>query len=264
MNLAEYQQALGLHLRDPRQHARPAGLDARRTSVYSDLVMRNIEGVLATAMPVCKGLLGTRWPRLVRAFCREARSHTPLYHELSGEFLQWLMQETSPGGIQLPPWLVSLAHYEWAELAVEVMETAPVRSWADASCVSWPADAAVVANPALLALNYDWPVHRIGLDYRPRKPCPTALLVYRNEHDRVCFQEVNAPTLRLLALLTPPSSDGEDGNADVDMVQPSVLTPQDACEQVALEMGRPGDAGLIAAGLAQVLTLLQTQVLVPG
>lgn len=255
LSLADYQQAMGLHLRDPRRHARPAGLNARRTAVYSDLVLRNIEGCLATAMPVCKAVLGTRWIKLVRAFCREGRSQTPLYHELSGEFVQWLMQAPRPGGISVPAWLVSLAHYEWAELAVEVMETEPVGRWADDTLMHWSADAPAQANPALLALNYDWPVHQIGPDHRPRKPRPTALLVYRNAHDRVCFQAVNAPTLRLVVLLTPSADD----EAAI-----TVPTPQAACEQVALEMGRPGDVELITSGQAQVLTLLRSQVLVPG
>lgn len=249
--LAAYQQSMGLHLRDPKRHPRPAGLDARRTAIYSTLVMNNIEGCLATALPVCKAVLGARWPRLMRAFCRDARSHTPLYHELSGEFLTWLMAAAPT--LRLPVWLVSLAHYEWAELAVEVMETKPVTTWASADLSHWPSAQAARANPALLALNYDWPVHRIGPDHRPRRPQATALVVYRNEHERVKFQLVNSPTLRLIALLTPSD----------DRAQ-ALPTPQAACEQIAVEMGRPGDEGLIDAGLAQVLTLLRAQVLLPG
>lgn len=251
-SLADYQRTMGLHLRAPARHAIPAGQDARRTAVYSGLVMNNIESCLATVLPVCKAALGPRWPRLVRAFCQSWRSHSPLLHELSGEFVRWLMQ--SPPTMALPPWLTALAHYEWAELAVEVMETEPIPAWAPMQAEAWPPDAPVVVNPALLALHYDWPVHRIGHAYRPRKPQPTCLLVYRDATDQVCFEQVNAPTLRLVALLTP-SPDQPHGQA--------LPTPRQACEQVASEMGRVGDADLLLAGLAQISALLRTHALIP-
>jgi hypothetical protein len=249
--LADYQRTMGLHLRDPRRHPRPSGQSARRTAVYSTLVMNNIEGCLATALPVCKAVLGTRWPKLVRAFCREARSSTPLFHELSGEFVQWLMQ--SPSDLKLPPWLLSLAHYEWVELAVEVKETTPVRRWAAADLASWPSDALVMVNPTLEALAYEWPVHRIGPGYRPRKPQPTGLLVFRDQGEHVRFQQVNAPTMRLVALL---------GEAGINDAKP--IPPLQACQQVAQEMSRPDDADLIEAGMGQILAWLRDQAIVPA
>jgi hypothetical protein len=248
-SLADYQRTMGLHLRDPRRYPRPSGQSASRTSVYSTLVMNNIEGCLATALPVCKAVLGSRWPRLMRAFCREARTSTPLFHELSGEFVQWLMMQ-SPSDIKLPPWLLSLAHYEWVELAVEVKETPSVCQWAASDLADWPGHAPVKVNPTLEALAYEWPVHLIGPSYRPRKPQPTGLLVFRDAGERVRFQHVNAPTMRLVALLG-------DANA-------RPITPLQACQQVALEMGRADDAALTQTGMAQITALLRDQALIPA
>jgi hypothetical protein len=250
-SLADYQRTMGLHLRDPRRYPLPPGQSARRTSVYSALVMNNIEGCLATALPVCKAVLGPRWPKLLRAFCRDARSSTPLFHELSGEFVQWLMQ--SPPDMKLPPWLLSLAHYEWVELAVEVKETPPVHRWAASDLADWPGDAPVLANPTLETLAYEWPVHLIGPGYRPRKPRPTGLLVFRDQGDRVRFQQANAPTMRLVALL---------GEVNINSAKP--MTPLQACQQVAQEMGCPDDVALIQAGLTQIEALLRDQALIPA
>jgi uncharacterized protein len=245
LSLAAYQHAMGQHLRNPPGCAPPAGQDTRRTQVYSTLVHANIESAIARTLPICKAVLGRRWPKLIAAFWREARSHTPFFHELGGEFVQWLLQ--SPPDLKLPPWLLSLAHYEWIELAVEVKPTEAPTAWADPDTSAWSGDAPVRLNPTLESLAYEWPVHRIGPGYKPRKPQPTWLLVFRDQAERVRFHQVNAPTMRLVALL-----------------QAGAATPMQACQQVALEMGRPLDPALLGAGMEQITALLKAQALCPA
>ena len=73
------------------------------------------------------------------------------------------------------------------------------------------ADAAhgtAVLNPAMLLLAYDWPVQRIGPLWRPRKPAPVQLLVYRDAGDAVRFMQLNPVTARLVALLQAASRPG--------------------------------------------------------
>jgi hypothetical protein len=75
----------------------------------------------------------------------------------------------------LPAWFADLAHYEWAELAMDISD-APLPAFDPAGdLMARP----VVLNPALMHLACAWPVQRIGPDYKPRKPQPTQLLVYR-------------------------------------------------------------------------------------
>ena len=87
-----------------------------------------------------------------------------------------------------------------------------------------------LVNPVLANLRYDWPVHRIA----PRRklvPAETFLLVYRDADDTVRFDEINAFTARLVALL-------EDGTR----------TGQAALETLASESRHPDPQRLLDAG----------------
>jgi uncharacterized protein len=198
----QFQMAFGRRCRDPRA-ARPADVPARRMAVYEELLFNNITGFLDACFPVCRKLLGdTRWRRLNRAFFRDWRSHTPIFREIPQEFLRYLDSTRQP----LPAWFRELAHYEWVELAVDTNS---------ASCPPHDPDGDLIhdrplVNVTLMSLAYDWPVHRIGPDFRPRQPTPTWLLVFRDEADVVRFVETNAATARLLALIVERDCTGAE------------------------------------------------------
>jgi hypothetical protein len=231
-----FQWALARHLRSPRNAGRPAGVAPRRAGIYRELVRNNLEGFLLACFPVTRTLLGPRrWRRLVSAFFRDARCRTPYFREIPREFLRWLLDtETLP--VELPPWSRELAHYEWAELAVDVMETdaPPNHDAADDLMASRPVLAA-----ALMNLAYAWPVHRISRDWRPRKPQATHLLVFRDADDAVQFIELNPVSARLVALL-----------------QAEGLTGHAACLRIADELGYPNPDALLFHG-AQLLQQLR-------
>ena len=191
-----FQRALGRHLRDPQHTPRPAGVPARRMAIYNELLFNNLTGFLDPCFPVCRALLGaTRWRRLCRTFYRDWTLHTPWFREIPREFARYL----AAGGIsqRLPAWLPELAHYEWAELAVDIMDcTSPAHDSAGD-----PMHAPIVLNPALMNLAYNWPVHRIGPDYRPRKAAATHLVVFRDADEQVQFTAINPVTGHLLARL---------------------------------------------------------------
>ncbi|MBL8353481.1 MAG: putative DNA-binding domain-containing protein [Delftia acidovorans] len=239
-NLADFQRGFGAHLREPRQNPRPAGTSARRMAVYVELVHNNIAGFLNTCFPVARQTLGERrWGPLVRHFIATHRGETPYFREIPLEFLTWF-QSTAPGGY--PAWLPSLLHYEWAELAVDTMAV-------DVPACNPAADAAhgtAVLNPAMLLLAYDWPVQRIGPTYRPRKPAPVQLLVYRDADDAVRFMQLNPVTARLIALLQA----GEQQAAEL-------------LAQLAAELGYADRAAFIGFGM-QVLQELQREGVVLG
>ncbi len=82
-----------------------------------------------------------------------------------------------------------------------------------------------------MSVAYAWPVHRIGPDYRPRRPLATHLVIYRDAGDDVAFAEINPVTARLLALIV------EGGR-----------TGSDACRRIAGELGHADPDAVLAHG----------------
>lgn len=224
----QFQREFARHLRDPHHSPRPQGVPARRTAVYSELLFNNICGFVDTCFPVSRQTLGEkRWRRLTRTFYRDWPLHTPWFREIPHEFVRYLAE----GEIRqpLPAWLAELAHYEWAELAVDVMETATPEHDPAGDLLTNP----VALNPAQLSLTYTWPVHRIGPDYRPRQAQATHLVVYRDADEQVQFSQINTVTSRLLTLLaTAP------------------ITAEAAIRQIANELQHPAPEQLLAHGAA--------------
>lgn len=201
MTFQTFQHAFAQHLRDPRRAPRPPGVPARGMGVYRELVGNNLQGFIDSAFPVCRAILGeARWQRLGRRFLRDWPLHTPWFREIPREFVHFLAQTP---GLRLPRWLPELAHYEWVELAADIADAAIPPHDPDGDL----RHGTVVLNPVLFNLAYAWPVHRIGPDWRPRRPAATHLLVHRDADDVVRFSETNPVTARLLALLaaTPQS-----------------------------------------------------------
>ena len=231
-----FQHALGKHLRDPHHVPRPAGTPERRVAVYRELVFNNLCGFVDACFPVCRSLLGeARWRRLCRTFMRDWPMHTPWFREIPREFVRYLSEaEISQ---PLPRWLFELAHYEWAELAVDVMD-APLPDVDPAGDLM---DGVVVLNPALMNLAYAWPVHLIGEDFRPRKQQHTHLLVYRDTDDAVRFSEVTPVTARLIDLLF--------------LAEPT--TGRQAILRLASELNHPDPQVLLTFGAGLLGDLLQ-------
>ena len=230
-----FQRAFGRHLRDPQHTPRPAGVPARRMAIYNELLFNNICGFLDSCFPVCRTTLGEkRWRRLNRTFFRDWPSHTPWFREIPREFVHYLNEHqiSQP----LPVWLPELAHYEWVELAVDIMDcTAPPHNPAGNLLIARP-----ILNPTLMNLSYHWPVHLIGPDYRPRKPQTTQLLVFRDQADQVQFVASTPVTSRLLALI---ADQGMNGRA--------------ACLHIAAELQHTAPEALVNHGRAMLEQLRQ-------
>lgn len=222
-----FQYAFTAHIRDPKAQPRPAGVEARRMKIYTELLYNNLEGFLLACFPVLRQVLGVRkWSALVRDFFRTHRSHAPYFRQIPDEFVQFLQNEwTPPAGY--PPFILALAHYEWIELVLSVSNRS-VDCAVDAA--GDLLDGVPVLNPVLANLRYEWPVHRIA-PRRKTQPTETYLLVFRDAADQVQFIEINAFTARLLTLL-----------------EPGKLSGRAALEQVADESRHPDRAVLVQAG----------------
>lgn len=228
MPFQEFQRAFAHHVRSPRKVPPPAGVPRRPMRLYGELLYNNLVGFIDACFPVSRQVLGERrWGRLARHFFSEWRCSTPWFREIPREFLRWLDSGGAP--MALPPYLLELVHYEWVELAVDVLDAEP--DWARIDVDGDLLEGRPAVNPALMNLSYRWPVHLVGPAYRPRKPRETNLVVFRDGEGGVRFSEFNAVSARLLALLLPGQ-----------------LTGAAACQRIAGELRHPDPERLTAHG----------------
>ena len=235
LKFQQFQYAFTAHIRDPKAHPRPRGIEARRMKIYKELLYNNTESFLLACFPVLRHILGKpKWARLVRAFFSTHRSHTPYFRQIPDEFVQFLQTEWQRPD-NYPEYLVELAHYEWIELMLSVSNRC-----VDATKIDPQGDLldqCPVLNPVLANLHYNWPVQRIQPRV-PVAPADTYLVVFRDVEDEIQFMEGNAFTARLLTLL-----------------EPGTLTGRAALEIVADESRHPNLALLIEGGLATLQNL---------
>ena len=188
--------AMALHVRDPDAHAGPPGIEARRLKIYSDLVYNNLDGLLAGNFPVIRKTLGDAdWQALVRGFLARHHSHTPLFTELGRELIAFLESEPDPRR----PWLAELAHYEWAELGLQLSDAAlPPHDPNGDLLAGIP-----LLSPLAWPLAYRWPVNRIGPEHQPTAPPPepTLVLLRREVDGRIHFSQLSPLLFRLLELV---------------------------------------------------------------
>jgi len=235
------------HIRDPEHKPAPAGIEDRRMGIYRELIYNNTESFISANFPVIRTLYDdAAWSRLTHEFFREHLCQSPLAHEFGLDvlrYLEWRQQQ----GRDDPPFLLELAHYEYAELALRIDENdiaaVPHRPAGN------PLTGIPVMSPVMCVLAYRFPVHRIGPSYRPdTAPAePTILLLVRGRDDEVRFHEINA----LSALL-------------IERLQTNTrLSGQQCLEALLAERGAVEDASLREAGIA-VLRELKTREAILG
>jgi hypothetical protein len=230
--LERLQRDFSAHIRDPENRPLPDGVEERRMKVYSELFFNNIQSLLASNFPVLRKLHDEAgWKALVRDFYANHHCRTPLFPEVSREFLRYLQDERGHREDD-PPFLLELAHYEWIELALDLDErTAEDR---EANPDGDLLDGVPVLTPLLHVLSYRYPVHEIGPDYRPAEAPEEAthLLVYRDRSDRVKFMQLNGVSRLLLGYLQERSP----GNG------------RELLERVAREINHPDPGKVVSAG----------------
>lgn len=238
------QYAFTAHLRDPAHNPAPGDVEDRRMQVYRELFYNNIDGFIANGFPVLRKLYDDAdWHRMMRDYFSRHQAHTPFFHGIAEEFLHYLQDErgTQPDD---PPFLLELAHYEWVEMALGISELE-----IDDTGIHVDGDllqGIPVLSPLAWNLAYEYPVHRLSPEFRPREPGAQAthIVVYRDRNDRVGFLEVNAITARLLQLMAE---------------QPDQTGAQQL-EQIAAEMQHPDPQVVIDGGREMLEGLRQRHI----
>lgn len=204
----QLQQQLTAHIRNPKQNSYnpkdETAIEPRRLKIYEELFFNNLHDFFSQLFPVCKTVLGEqRWAELIREYLIKHQSQTPLFHELAGEFLDFMHNEFTPLEND-PDFLMELAHYEWVELALTVSEESGFVINEDNKPQSpIDLDTRYQLSPLAWPLAYEWPVHKISKDFQPtEKPIEvTTLLMYRSaesshaqntpQREKVCFMEMS-------------------------------------------------------------------------
>ena len=211
LDFQRYQLAFTQHLRQPKTAPKPANINAKGMSVYTEIVFNNMLDSVSACFPVAQKVLGSRaWKKLVREFFTHHQAQTPIFREIPQEFLSYLttrLKTNSVDATKLPAFLNQLAHYEWIELALS-MSNLDV----DTSIIELDGDllnGKPQLNAASKLLQYDYPVHRISQKFKPENQESTYLLVFRDIANKVQFIELNAVTFRLLQLIKDESLTGK-------------------------------------------------------
>ena len=192
------QYAFAAHIRDPENVAAPEGIEARRMAIYRKLFFNNLYNLLGTFFPVLRKIHSDdQWRHFIRGFMQHHQAQTPYFLQLPEEFLAYLQNEFEAGDDDYP-FLLELAHYEYAELALSVSEDENDMSGVDPN-------GDLLANVPVKSVlswsyGYHYAVHRISPDYLPDAPHEQAvyLALYRGNDGKVGFLELNAITAALL------------------------------------------------------------------
>ena len=247
-NFVSKQYAFTAHIRDPANNPRPDDVEERRMKIYRELFYNNVEDFMANTYPVLRKILSDEhWYSMIRDYFSNHLSHTPLFPEMPKEFLKYLEHERTPQPND-PVYMLELAHYEWVELALSILDETIDPSVGDAendllACVP-------KISPLAWSLSYHFPVHKISPSFQPEAADEnlTHLIVYRDRHHEVNFIEANPVTARLIQLIA------EDGNK----------TGQTLLEQIATELNHPQPEIVINGGLEILTDLKKRDVILVG
>jgi len=192
-SLAAQQRALARSLRCPTRSAAPPGAEPRRLAMLQQMVFNDFSLLLGENFPRCVDLLGTgHWHTLVRHYFASHRCRSPLFPEVPAEFMQWLKVQPA-----LPhPALGDLAHYEWAQRALQALEAAPLP---EANVPRHVMDVPLRCSPLAWIVHYRWPVHVTARPLAVEGPAePIHLLLQRDDEGYVVRCELGSWAAGLL------------------------------------------------------------------
>jgi len=240
------QYAFAAHIRDPENVAAPEGIESRRMEIYRSLFFNNLYNLLGTFFPVLRKIHSDdQWRRFTRGFMQHHQAQTPYFLQLPEEFLGYLQNEFDSADDDYP-FLLELAHYEYAELALSVSEEETDLSGVDRNgdlLANIPVKSSLAWSYA-----YHYAVHRISPDFMPAEPedHPVYLALYRGGDGEVGFLELNAVTATLL--------DAIEFNEDN-------LTGEQLIRALAKKIDYPDADALVAHGADALLEMRQLEIL---
>lgn len=218
------QYAFAAHIRNPEKTPRPEDVEERRMKIYRELFYNNVEDFMANTYPVLRQITpDERWHAMIRDYFSNHLSHTPLFPEMPREFLEYLEHERKPC-FDDPPFMLELAHYEWIELALSILDEKIDETKIDSH--SDLLHGIPVISPLAWLVSYRFPVHKISLAFQPEAASGTQtyIVVYRDINFDMHFMEINPVTARLIQLLIDNTN--KPGRAVLQQIASELDHPQ--------------------------------------
>ena len=187
---AQYQHRFAQAIREGEA---ATGLPQDRLNVYIRLIRNNIHSFIDRCYTETPQYLDNgEWSRLKEGFIRDARTQTPYFQEIAGEFLQYCQS------LPLSDDLLALMDFEHTQLLAEVVQTNSQASSADSD------DLAYTLSPTAFVRRYHYDVTD------ELQAVETAVLVWRDSEDDVMYQTLDDFDALLLEVLadTPTSLNG--------------------------------------------------------
>lgn len=192
-DFAALQQQWTNWLRHPQTAPQPE-IDTKRLTIYRELFFNNVSSFVNSAFPLLQQQLSTEvWQQLLDDFFANHHCQSPYFYDISSEFYQYLTTQTHL--LADYPWLLELAHFEWAEIAADIAEG----DWPDYQQGDLLTNIPVL-NPFVWPLVYQWPVHQMNKD-KNNLSSLTYILMYRNLENDVQMMELNPLSLQVVQLL---------------------------------------------------------------
>jgi uncharacterized protein len=195
--LTNIQRQFTKSIRTPQNGISLVNVDVKRMHIYQTLLFNNVNEIVSACFPVLVSIIPCKkWNDFICDFISHHPCKTPLFHQLPKEFIAYLKANSCDKEY---PFLIELAHYEWAELALELSQE-------DLSAINVDdkvdlLDGKLVISPLAWLLEYNFDVQNIGVQYQPKTHCKTYLIVYRDKKNDVYFMKINALTHHLMTLL---------------------------------------------------------------
>ena len=195
---------------------------SERMQTYRNLVFGNLESTYRQHFPRLHRYLGAqRWKQLVAEYLRSKHARSPIYHEMMGEFLEWLTKPDSftlagLGGalplekdrqklravIEEPDRLMlELAHFDWIRYHLEMQEDP--EGFAIVSHAELTAEATaplVLLSIDATMLGYQHQVHLKSPSYCNRQA--VQLLMFRDSEGKVSWHSISSLCARMGAILS--------------------------------------------------------------
>ena len=199
MSFINTQNAFMDYIRDP-SNPLPDGMTLERMRVYRELFFNTINGFISCVFPVLKSLYtDDAWRKLIQQFFVSYDCKTPIFIEISQEFIAFLQTQYQPADYD-PPFMVELAHYEWLELFISTVFDDDNEQVIDKALITeLPLNVSIKARVA----QYQFDVQHVSVEYQPTEPSEHAhcFCVYRDDKDDVNFLQLNSLTAQVLAFI---------------------------------------------------------------
>lgn len=216
--LAKFQAQFGDYLRKQTHNREDETLVPQRVGqLYQELIYNSVANFPKQCFVICQAMLGDEFDALCREFFRQERLHSPYFPDINRDFVAFIEAKVEAG--VLPAFFADLAHFEWIELAVDLLPDAA------ANAIFMHRARPIALNPTLQNLRYDYAVQAIDVETQPQEIYAeeSYLVMYRNLDSVISTLQTNALTFLLIEFIQNAAKQLADDESGVQYASVSAL-----------------------------------------